>query len=414
MVERENMTQAYQRVLRNHGSAGIAKISVDELSGYLRTHWHAIKADLLNGTYQPHAVRGVEIPKPNGGSRLLGIPTVIDRMIQQALYQVLNPIFDPEFSDSSYGFREGRKAQTAVQEAQYYQRIGFKWVVDIDLSKFFDEVNHDILIAKIRRKVQDARVIKLIRSYLRADIMLNGRLEKRDKGTPQGGNLSPLLSNIMLDSLDKELERRGHHFCRCADDCNIYVKSEKAGKWVMASVTNFLESKLKLKVNRDKSAVDRPCNRKFLGFSFTSEKSPRIRVAKQSIARLTSKVKELFRKGRGRNLQSFIKESLNPVINGWINYYRIVNVKSFAEDLDGWIRRKLRKLIWQRWKRPWTRFKQLKARGLPENQAVMSAFNQGGAWWNAGKPHMNKAFPKKYFDELKLVSMLDKMCCPWA
>ncbi len=414
MVERENMTLAYRRVLANHGSSGIDKMTVDELSGYLRTHWQNIKVSLLNGNYQPQAVRGVEIPKPNGGVRLLGIPTVIDRMIQQALYQVLNPIFDPEFSDNSYGFREGKKAQCAVQESQYFQRIGRKWVVDIDLAKFFDEVDHDILMSKIRRKVQDKRILKLIRAYLKAGIMLNGTVTKRDKGTPQGGNLSPLLSNIMLDSLDKELEKRGHSFCRYADDCNIYVKSEQAGKRVMASITDFLETTLKLKVNRDKSAVARPYTRKFLGFSFTSESSPRIRVAKQSIERFTSKVKELFRKGKGRNLRRFIKEDLNPVVNGWINYYRIANVKRFAEELDGWIRRKLRKVIWQQWKRPWTRMKQLTKRGLPEKQAIMSAFNQRGAWWNSGKPHMNKAFPKKYFDELNLVSMLDKVCCPWV
>lgn len=414
MVERENMSLAYNRVLKNHGSAGIDKMTVEELKAYLNTHWQSIKTSLLNGTYQPQAVRGVEIPKPNGGTRLLGIPTVVDRMIQQALYQILNPIFEPEFSDNSYGFRAGKKAQTAVQEAQYYQHTGRKWVVDIDLAKFFDEVDHDILMSKIRRKVQDKRILKLIRAYLKAGIMLNGTLTERDKGTPQGGNLSPLLSNIMLDSLDKELEKRGHCFCRYADDCNIYVKSKQAGERVMRSITNFLETKLKLKVNRDKSAVARPYTRKFLGFSFTWGSKPRIKVAKQSIERFTSKVKELFRRSRGRNLRRFIKEDLNPVVNGWINYYRIVNVRNFAEELDGWIRRKLRKVIWQQWKRPWTRMKQLMKRGLPEKQAVMSAFNQRGAWWNSGAPHMNKAFPKKYFDGMNLVSMLDKVCCPWA
>ena len=410
LVERENMLRAYRRVAGNKGAAGVDGMTVDELKGYLKDNWVTIKGQLLSGTYKPQAVRGVEIPKRTGGKRQLGIPTVVDRMIQQALCQVLTPLFDPEFSETSYGFREGRSAHDAVRKAKEYQKEGKRWVVDIDLAKFFDEVNHDLLIAKVSRKVKDWRVIMLIRRYLEAGILREGRMENRDKGTPQGGNLSPLLSNIMLDTLDKELERRGHTFCRYADDCNIYVRSRKAGLRLFLSVTEFLEKKLKLKVNREKSAVARPWERKFLGFSFTSEKKVRIRVPKESVMRFKSVMKDEFRRGRGRNIGSHIRENANPIIRGWINYYALAEVKTFAEELDGWIRRRYRSILWRQWKKPRTRKEKLIRRGLDESRAKQSSSNGRGPWWNAGASHMNAAFPKKYFDCIGLESMLDRLC----
>jgi len=410
LVERGNMLEAYARVVGNRGAAGIDLMTVEDLKPWLQAHWLEVKERLLAGTYQPEAVRGVEIPKPNGGKRQLGIPTVVDRLIQQALHQILSPIFEPEFSPNSYGFRPGRGAHDAIRKAKEYQLAGKRWVVDIDLAKFFDEVNHDLLMARIAKKVRDKKVLKLIRRYLQAGIMKDGVVWDRDKGTPQGGPLSPLLSNIMLDAMDKELEKRGLSFCRYADDCNIYVASQRAGERVMASTARFIEGKLKLKVNREKSAVARPWERKFLGYSFTNERQTRIRVAEASIDRLKAKVKTLFREGRGRNLGRFVNETLNPLIRGWIQYYSLAETKRFAEELDGWLRRKLRCIIWRQWKKPWTRRKRLMERGLPEKMAVRSAFNQRGPWWNSGAKHMSFAFPKKYFDSVGLVSMIDRLC----
>jgi len=410
MVERENMLKAYRRVVGNRGAPGIDGMTVEELGAFLKEHWVTIKGQLLCGTYYPQPVRGVELPKPGGGKRQLGIPTVVDRMIQQALYQVLNPLFDPHFSESSFGFREGRSAHQAVLKAKEHQREGKRWVVDMDLAKFFDEVNHDLLMDRISRKVKDWRVLTLIRRYLKAGILRDGDVQGRDKGTPQGGNLSPLLSNIMLDELDKELERRGHSFCRYADDCNIYVRSRKAGERVMASVTRFVETKLKLRVNREKSAVDRPWRRKFLGYSFTADKNTRIRVPGETVSRCRANLKTIFRKGRGRNVKNHITKDLNPVIRGWIDYFSLAEVKTFAEDMDGWIRRRLRCILWRQWKRPRTRKAKLMNRGLDEQRAALSAYNGHGPWWNAGASHMNDAFRKKYFDALGLVSMVDRLC----
>ena len=410
LVERGNMLEAYARVVGNKGAAGVDKMTVEDLKPWLQTYWLEVKERLLTGTYRPEVVRGVEIPKPNGGKRQLGIPTVVDRLIQQALHQILSPIFELEFSPNSYGFRPGRGAHDAILKAKEYQLEGKRWVVDIDLAKFFDEVNHDLLMARIARKVGDKKVLRLIRRYLQAGIMKDGVVWDRDKGTPQGGPLSPLLSNIMLDAMDKELEKRGLSFCRYADDCNIYVASQRAGERVMASITRFIEGKLKLKVNREKSAVARPWERKFLGYSFTNERRTRIRVAEASIDRLKAKVKALFREGRGRNLGRFVNETLNPLIRGWVQYYSLAETKRFAEELDGWIRRKLRCILWRQWKRPWTRRKRLMERGLPEETAVRSAFNQRGPWWNSGAQHMSFAFPKKYFDNVGLVSMIDRLC----
>lgn len=409
LVERKNMRKAYSQVMRNKGAAGIDNMSVEALMPYLKEKWAEIREQLVGGEYKPKPVRRVEIPKPDGGMRQLGIPTVVDRLIQQAIYQILSPIFEATFSDSSYGFRPGRSAHQAILKAKQYQTEGRKWVVDMDLAKFFDEVNHDKLMSKIAKKVKDRRLLSLIRRYLQAGVMSNGVVRASDKGTPQGGPLSPLLSNIVLDDLDKELEKRGHAFCRYADDCNVYVKSKRAGLRVLESITKFVEKKLKLKINKGKSAVARPHQRKFLGYSFTWHKQPRIRVPKESVKRLRAYLKAIFRMGRGRNLRRFITEDLNPVTRGWINYFRLAEVKVFAEEIDGWIRRRLRLILWKQWKRPWTRRNRMMQAGLSEERAVTSAFNRRGSWWNSGALHMNDAFRKKFFVQLGLVSMLNEL-----
>ena len=409
LVERKNMRKAYLQVMRNKGAAGIDNMSVEALMPYLKEKWVEIREQLMRGEYKPMPVRRVEIPKPDGGMRQLGIPTVLDRLIQQAIYQILSPIFEATFSDSSYGFRPGRSAHGAILKAKKYQSEGRKWVVDMDLAKFFDEVNHDKLMSKIANKVKDRKLLLLIRRYLQAGVMSNGVVRASDKGTPQGGPMSPLLSNIVLDDLDKELERRGHAFCRYADDSNVYVKSKRAGLRVIESITNFVEKKLKLKINKDKSAVARPHQRKFLGYSFTWHKQPRIRVPKETVKRLRAHLKAIFRKGKGRNLQKFISEDLNPIYRGWINYFRLAEVKTFAEDTDKWIRRRLRLILWKQWKRPWTRRKRMIQAGLSEERAVTSAFNRRGSWWNSGASHMNDAFRKRFFDQLGLVSMLNEL-----
>lgn len=407
LVERENMIRAYKRVVGNKGAPGVDGIPVDQLEPYLQAHWSEIKVKLLKGIYHPQSVKQVSIPKPKGGERLLGIPTVIDRLIQQALHQILEPLFDSSFSEHSYGFRPGRSAHQAINQAKTYQVEGCNWVVDLDLAKFFDEVHHDILISKIRRVVNDRSTLRLIRRYLQTGAMIGGVVTPRLKGTPQGSPLSPLLSNIMLDELDKELEGRGHSFCRYADDVSIYVHSRKAGERVLESISSYLEKKLRLKVNMKKSAVDSPSKRTFLGYSFIGKQKPVIRVPADSVKRLKKKLKALFRRGRGRNLGKFIQKDLNPVIRGWIIYFGLAEVKRFARELDGWIRRRLRLILWRQWKRNWTRYKRLRSAGLSNERAVQSAFNGHGPWWNSGASHMNAAFPKVYFDHLGLVSMLD-------
>ena len=409
VVGRENMWSALKRVEANKGAPGVDEMPVSDLRGYLREHWPRLKEELLDGRYLPSPVRKVEIPKPGGkGVRQLGIPTVLDRLIQQALHQVLQPIFEPGFSDHSYGFRRGRSAHDAVLQARAYVAEGRRWVVDLDLEKFFDRVNHDLLMSRVARKVGDKRVLKLIRRYLQAGIMDEGLVQSRTEGTPQGGPLSPLLSNILLDDLDRELERRGHAFCRYADDCNIYVRTRRSGERVMASMTGFLAKRLKLKVNQAKSAVDRPWNRKFLGYSMTWHQEPRLKVAPESVERFKAKLTDLFRQGRGRNLGRFIRDDLGPVLRGWINYFRLAEVKGVFEELDQWVRHHLRCILWRQWKRTLARARNLMRLGLDEERAWRSAANGHGPWWNSGASHLNQAFPKRFFDALGLVALSDQ------
>jgi len=408
IVSRGNMMAAYARVVSNKGAPGVDAMPVTALKGYLQEEWPRIKGELLVGTYHPQPVRKVEIPKPGGGTRMLGIPTVLDRLIQQAVHQVLSPLFDPDFSESSYGFRPGRSAHQAVKAAQKHVSCGLRWVVDIDLEKFFDRVHHDTLMALVKRKVGDRRVLCLIDSYLKAGILAGGVATAQVEGTPQGGPLSPLLSNILLDELDKELERRGHKFCRYADDANIYVATRTSGERVMASITGYLSARLKLTVNQSKSAVDRPWKRTFLSYRMTWHRKPRLTVARKAVARLKANLKTIFRRGRGKSIQATIEET-TPKLRGWIAYFRYAEVKGIIDELDGWLRRKLRRILWKQWKRPYTRAKNLMRRGLSEATAWRSATNGHGPWWNAGAAHMHKAVPKSYFDKLGLVSLMDQL-----
>jgi len=408
VLRRENMLSALRRVRSNKGAPGMDGMTVEELAPYLKTEWPRIREELLKGTYEPMPVRQVEIPKPSGkGMRPLGIPTVLDRMIQQAILQVLTPIFDPHFSESSYGFRPGRCCQDAVKAAQGYVGSGYRFMVDLDLEKFFDRVNHDVLMARVARRVKDKRLLRLLRRYLKSGVMVGGVIQGREQGTPQGGPLSPLLSNILLDDLDKELERRGHHFCRYADDCNIYVRSKAAGERVMESISRFLEKRLRLKVNREKSAVDRPWRRDVLGYTMTWHRQPKLKVSPDSIQRIRGKIRELMRKARGCSLTKIIGE-LVPLLRGWINYFRLSSVKIAFEELDGWIRRRLRCVLWQHWKKPRTRARKLIEKGIERETAYISAYNGRGAWWNSGASHMHSAFPAKWFIQQGLISLLSQ------
>jgi RNA-directed DNA polymerase len=408
MLERGNLLKALQAVEANRGAAGVDGMEVEQLRRHLREHWAEIREQILNGNYEPRPVRRVDIPKPGGGTRMLGIPTVLDRLIQQAIHQILSPLWEEGFSAHSYGFRPGRSAAQAVQAAQGHIRSGKRWVVDVDLEKFFDRVNHAVLMARVARKVKDQRLLKLIRRYLESGIMQQGLVEPRSEGTPQGGPLSPLLSNILLDDLDKELEKRGHRFCRYADDCNIYVGSRRAGGRVMESLTRFLKEILKLAVNPKKSAVDRPWNRKFLGFSMTAHRECRVRVAPQAVKRFKEAMRDKFREGRGRNLRAFL-DSLKPKLRGWASYFSVAEARNVFEDLDQWLRRKLRCLEWRKWKKPRTRMRKLIALGLDRGRARESAFNGRGPWWSAGASHMNAALPTAYFRQRGLVSLLDEV-----
>lgn len=406
LLRRENLIRALRRVRSNKGAPGIDGMTVEELTPYLKEHWARIREELLGGTYEPEPVRQVEIPKPKGrGMRPLGIPTVLDRMIQQAILQVLTPIFDPQFSKSSYGFRPGRGCHDALKAARGHVEAGYRWVVDVDLEKFFDRVNHDVLMARVARRVKEKRLLWLLRRYLTSGVMIEGVIQPREEGTPQGSPLSPLLSNILLDELDKELERRGHRFCRYADDCNIYVKSKAAGERVMESLTRFLVKRLRLRVNRGKSALDRPWKRDFLGYSMTWHTQPRLKVASESIQKIRAHIREMIRKGRGRSLRR-VMEELTPLLRGWVNYFRLSAVKTAFEEMDGWIRRKLRSILWKQWKKPRTRAKKLIKQGIDKVRAYTSAYNGRGPWWNAGASHMNAAFPTKWFAQQGLLSLL--------
>jgi len=405
MLEGHNLRLAYKRVVQNGGAPGVDGVTVAELREHLWTHWETVKEQLLAGTYKPAPVKRVEIPKPGGGVRLLGIPTVMDRFLQQALLQVLTPIFDGGFSRLSFGFRPGRRAHDAVRQAQRFIREGYRWVVDMDLEKFFDRVNHDILMARVARKVKDKRVLKLIRAYLNAGVMINGVVHDTEEGTPQGGPLSPLLANILLDELDKELERRGLRFVRYADDCNIFVASKRAGERVMESVTRFVEGKLKLKVNRDKSAVDRPRKRKFLGFSFLSDQEATIRLAPKTLERFKERVRAITSRSRPVSMEQRIQE-LNRYITGWIGYFRIAAAKNHCESLDQWIRRRLRMCLWKQWKRVRTRYRELRALGVPEYYVHIMANSRRGPWEMSR--NLNNALDTRYWQAQGLCSLLER------
>ncbi|MGK7295549.1 MAG: group II intron reverse transcriptase/maturase [Candidatus Wenzhouxiangella sp. M2_3B_020] len=407
VVCRENMQRAWQRVRSNRGAAGVDGLTIDQTAERLRTEWPRIREELLAGSYQPQPVRRVDIPKPGGGVRTLGIPTVTDRLIQQAIARVLQPHFDPTFSEASFGYRPGRSARDAVRRARDHIAAGHRWMVDMDLAQFFDRVNHDVLMARLARRIGDKRLLGLIGRYLQAGLMAGGLVSPRREGTPQGGPLSPLLSNIVLDDLDRELERRGHAFIRYADDCSIFVQSERAGQRVLASVGRFVEKRLRLQVNRAKSAVDRPWKRSVLGYTVTRHRQPRLKVAHESVSRLRQKIKVLMRAGRGRRLDR-VCTGLHRVLIGWLNYFSLAEVRSTFEQLDGWLRRRLRAVLWRQWKRPVTRRRRLIERGLDADRAWKSSVNGRGPWWNAGASHMNQAIPTRYLRSLGLVSLVEE------
>ena len=404
IVERDNLRKALAQVKRNKGAAGVDDMSLDALAPHLKEHWSAIRAQLLEGTYKPQPVRRVEIPKASGGTRPLGIPTVLDRFIQQAVLQVLQAEWDPTFSEHSFGFRPKRSAHQAVVRAQEFIASGHGIVVDIDLEKFFDRVNHDILMGLVAKRVADKRILKLIRGFLTAGALMDGLVGATEEGTPQGGPLSPLLSNLMLDVLDKELERRGLHFVRYADDCNIYVRSQRAGERVMAGIEKFLLKRLKLRVNKAKSAVDRPVKRKFLGFSFTNRKQPRRRIAPQSLARFRSRVREMTRRTRGKSLAQIIKE-LNVYLIGWRGYFGFCETPSTLGELDQWTRRRLRALVWKQWKRGPNRFAELRRCGVGRVMAAQTASSPRGPWRLSASPVLSMALSNAFFKSLGLATV---------
>jgi len=404
VVERENLKAALAQVKRNKGAAGVDGMTVGELPAYLKEHWLTIRAQLLGGSYRPQPVRRVEIPKASGGTRPLGIPTVLDRLIQQAVMQVLQADWDGTFSETSFGFRPGRSAHQAVERAQAYIASGHAVVVDIDLEKFFDRVNHDILMGLVAKRVADKRLLKLIRGFLNAGVLEGGLVSPTEEGTPQGGPLSPLLSNLMLDVLDKELEKRGHCFVRYADDCNIYVRSQRAGERVMAGIERFLEKRLKLKVNKAKSAVAKPSVRKFLGFSFTSEQPPRRRIAPQALARFKARVRELTRRTGGQSLAQIVKE-LSVYLIGWRGYFGFCQTPSVLRALDEWTRRRLRAIAWKQWKRGPARFAELRRRGVGRDLAAQAAGSPRGPWRLSASPALTTALPNAFLGSLGVASV---------
>ncbi len=399
VCERENCKQALARVKANKGSPGVDGMTVQQLPEHLKQHWPAIREQLLSGAYVPQPVKRVEIPKSDGGVRKLGIPTVLDRFIQQAVMLVLQRRWDRTFSDHSYGFRPGRSAHQAVEQAQQYIAGGHRWVVDLDLEKFFDRVNHDKLMAKIADRIGDRRLLKLVRAFLRAGVMEGGLVSSVDEGTPQGGPLSPLLSNIVLDELDRELEQRGHRFVRYADDCNIYVRSRRAGERVMESIARFISVELKLKVNSEKSAVAEPWVRKFLGFSFTRYGEPRRRIAPKAILRFRERIRELTKRTRGVSTER-MADDLAQYLRGWIGYFGKCETPSVLEGLEQWLRRRLRSAIWKQWKRGSVRFAELRKRDVGKDLAAKTAGSAHGPWRLADSLALHVALPNAYFDSL--------------
>jgi len=399
VCERENCKRALKRVKANKGSAGVDGMTVQQLPAYLKQHWPAIREQLLSGTYEPQPVKRVEIPKPDGGVRKLVIPSVLDRFIQQAVLQVLQSRWDRTFSDHSYGFRPGRSAHQAVAQAQQYIADGYRWCVDLDLEKFFDRVSHDKLMGRIAQRISDQRMLRLIRAFLQAGVMEGGLVSPVDEGTPQGGPLSPLLSNIVLDEFDRELERRGLRFARYADDCNIYVRSRRAGERVMASITRFITTKLKLKVNEQKSAVAEPWERKFLGFSFTRFGPPKRRIAPKAVSRFKERVRELTSRTRGVNVERMAEE-LGRYLRGWIGYFGQCQTPSVLQSLEEWTRRRLRSVIWKQWKHSSVRFVELRKRGVDQQLAAKTAGSSHGPWRLANSPGLHLALPNAYFDLL--------------
>jgi RNA-directed DNA polymerase len=407
ILSRGNLITALKRVEKNKGSHGVDGMSSQDLRFHVYKEWTAMKVALLEGTYEPQPVRRVEIPKPDGGVRLLGIPTVTDRFIQQAIAQILSPIYDATFSEYSYGFRPNRSAHDAVRKAKSYIEEGNRWVVDMDLEKFFDKVNHDRLMGTLAKRIEDKRLLKLIRKYLKSGIMINGLFKTSEQGAPQGGPLSPLLSNIVLDELDKELENRGHKFVRYADDANIFVKTKKAGYRVMDSITSFIEGKLKLKVNRKKSAVDRPWKRKFLGFSFTSSKEPKIRISKESVERMKNRIREITSRKKPYPMEYRI-EKLNQYLMGWCGYFALADTPSVFGKFDSWIRRRLRMCIWKNWKKPNTKVRKLIGLGVPQGKAYEWGNTRKSYWRISKSPILHRTLGNSYWSSQGLKSLLSR------
>lgn len=408
ITARENMILAYKRVRENKGAAGIDGITLDNFPKHLKTHWPNMLEQLRQGRYKPQPVRCVPIPKPDGGTRELGIPTLTDRLIQQAILQVLTPLFDPTFSESSYGFRPGRSAHQAVRKARDYLNEGYPIVVDIDLEKFFDTVNHDRLMARLAKTIEDKRLLKLIRRYLQSGILHQGMRVRTTVGTPQGGPLSPLLANIVLDELDRELEKRGHHFCRYADDCNIYVKTLRAGERVMKSVSSFIEKKLRLKVNQGKSAVDKPSRRKFLSFSFyRSKEGASICIAAKAKERLKRKVRVLTSRMQNNLPLKDRIDRINQYLKGWIGYFALAQAKRFLADTDATLKRRLRMCIWKQWKRTRTRYRNLRTLGMNHTDAIKYANTRKGYWRIAGSMILTTTLTNQHFKELGLLSLVE-------
>ena len=400
MLERDNLLRALRQVERNGGSAGVDGMSVKQLRPYLKQHWAKLRETILNGQYRPQSVKRVVIPKPGGGQRNLGVPTALDRFIQQAMLQVLQAIWEPKFSSSSFGFRPKRSAHQAVAQAQRYIRRGYRWVVDIDLEKFFDRVNHDLLMRQLRAEISDRRVLRLINHYLRSGVMIGESLHETPEGTPQGGPLSPLLANVLLDSFDRELERRGHRFVRYADDCNIYVRSRRSAQRVLRSLSRFLSTRLKLKVNESKSAVGLAWERQFLGFSFS--RTLKVCLSEKSLKRFKERVRELSRRTLGRNIGTIIRE-LRLYVLGWFAYYGYSQYRSVFKELDSWIRRKLRCYIWKQWGR--RGYRELRRRGVSRDLAWNTAKSAHGPWRLSRSPALSIALPGQSFDALGLPRM---------